>query len=46
MPPWADLPEFLNTAEFQRRFGDVGAPAYERLVAEIDRRIAALSVLH
>lgn len=46
MPPWADLPEFLNAAEFQRRFGDVGAPAYERLVAEIDRRIAALPVLH
>lgn len=45
MPPWADLPEFLNAAEFQRRFGDVGAPDYERLVAEIDRRIAALPVL-
>lgn len=45
MPPWADLPEYLNAVEFRRRFGDVGAPAYERLVAEIDRRIAALPVL-
>jgi hypothetical protein len=42
MPPWRDLPEFLTEAEFGRRFGGVGAPEYERLLAEIDRRIAAL----
>ena len=45
MPPWSDLPEGLPEAEFRRRFGDVGAPAYQALLAEIDRRIAALPLL-
>lgn len=42
MPAWADLPEFMAEPEFRRRFGGVGQPAYEALLAEIDRRIAAL----
>jgi hypothetical protein len=45
VPPAQDLPEYLGEAEFLRRFGGVGAPAYEALVAEIDRRIAALPLL-
>lgn len=45
MPPWQDLPEFLPEAEFLRRYGGVGAPGYERMLAEIDRRIAALPLL-
>lgn len=45
MPAWNDLPEGLPEAEFKRRFGDVGAPEYARLLAEIDRRIAALPLL-
>ena len=45
MPAWRDLPEGLSEAEFKRRFGDVGAPEYARLLAEIDGRIAALPVL-
>lgn len=45
MPPWRDLPEFLPEPEFVRRFGGVGAPEYQRLLAEIDRRIAALPLL-
>jgi hypothetical protein len=45
MPPWSDLPGSLAEAEFRRRFGDVGAPAYQHLIAEIDRRIAALPLL-
>ena len=45
MPPWQDLPEFMNEAEFTQRFGGVGAPAYEAMLAEIDRRVAALSYL-
>lgn len=45
MPSWQDLPEFLPEAEFVRRYGGVGAPGYERMLAEIDRRIAALPLL-
>jgi hypothetical protein len=45
MPAWADLPEFLSEAEFKRRFGGVGGPGYEQLLAEIDRRIDALPLL-
>jgi len=44
MPPWADLPEFMGEAEFQRRYGGVGAPAYEAMVTEIERRVAALAL--
>ncbi len=44
LPPWADLPEFMPEPEFLRRFGGVGAPAYQALLGEIDRRIDALPV--
>jgi hypothetical protein len=43
--PVADLPEFMPEAEFVRRFGGVGAPRYEALMADIERRVAALPVL-
>lgn len=42
MPASADLPEFMQEAEFKRRFGGIDAPAYKRMMAEIERRIAAL----
>ena len=42
MPATADLPEFMQAAEFKRRYGGVGAPEYERMKADIERRIAAL----
>lgn len=42
MPDVRDLPEFLTQAEFKRRYGGVGQPAYGKVVAEIERRIAAL----
>lgn len=45
LPAVADLPEFMPEAEFRRRFGGVGAPAYEALLADIDRRIAGLALL-
>lgn len=45
LPAVADLPEFLPEAEFRRRYGGVGAPAYEALLADIDRRIAGLPLL-
>jgi hypothetical protein len=45
LPAVADLPEFMPEAEFRRRFGGVGAPAYEALLADIDRRVAGLALL-
>jgi hypothetical protein len=42
MPATKGLPELMGEAEFKRRFGGVGAPAYDRMVAEIERRIADL----
>ena len=42
MPVVVGLPDNLTRAEFTRRYGDVGSPAYTRLLDEIDRRIAAL----
>ena len=45
MPEVSDLPEFLPEAEFRRRFGGVGAPAYQRLVDTIEARVAALPLL-
>lgn len=45
LPLLADLAEFMPEPEFLRRFGGVGAPAYEAQLAEIDRRLAALPLL-
>ena len=42
MPATADLPEFLAEAEFERRFGGVNGVEYKKMMAEIDRRVAAL----
>ena len=44
LPPITGLPEAMMSSEFQRRFGGVGAPAYQRMSDEIDRRIAALAL--
>ena len=45
LPRTDDLPEFMAEPEFQRRFGGVHAPAYNALLADIDRRIGALPLL-
>jgi hypothetical protein len=42
MPATKDLPEFLPEAEFKKRYGGVGAPAYNKMMADIERRVAAL----
>ena len=42
LPEVGDLPEFLAEPEFKRRYGGIGQPAYLKMVAEIERRIAAL----
>lgn len=44
MPATADLPEFMQEAEFKRRFGGVDAPEYKKMMADIERRIAALAL--
>jgi len=44
MPRTEDLPEFMPEREFIRRFGGVDTPAYNKMMAEIERRIAALSL--
>ena len=44
MPDVRDLPEFLSEAQFKRRFGGVGQPAYQAMLADIEQRIAALSI--
>jgi hypothetical protein len=42
MPETRDLPEFIPEPEFKRRFGGVGGPEYARMMADIEKRIAAL----
>ncbi len=42
MPATQDLPEFMPEDEFKRRFGGVDAPEYKKMMAEIERRVAAL----
>lgn len=44
LPDMRDLPEFLGEAEFRRRFGGVDQPAYRRMAADIERRLAALAL--
>lgn len=44
MPEVQDLPEFLPEEEFRRRFGGVGAPRYQQIEMDIERRIAALPI--
>ena len=44
-PPVKDLPEFMPEAEFKRRFGGIGAPAYRAVMADIEARIDALPSL-
>jgi len=44
VPSLDGLPEYLPEDEFLRRYGGVGAPAYEALMADIDRRVGALGL--
>jgi hypothetical protein len=41
-PPADGLPEDIQDAELQSRYGGVGGKEYNRIVAEIERRIATL----
>ena len=44
MPATKDLPEFMPEAEFQKRYGGIDAPAYKRVMTDIERRVAALAL--
>jgi len=43
-PKIEDLPESMSQSLFEQRFGGVGQPAYNRMVTEIEHRIAGLAV--
>ncbi len=45
MPPAADLPEGVSDADLQARFGGVGGPGYQVLIAEIEARVQGLPAL-
>lgn len=44
MPDVAGLPSGLSAAEFETRFGRVNSPAYRAVLAEVERRVAALPI--
>jgi len=39
MPDFKDLPEFMATDEFARRFGPVGSPRYQAVIQAIDNKL-------
>lgn len=41
LPDFRNLPEFMPQDEFERRFGPVGSPRYQKTIARIDARLAA-----
>ncbi len=45
LPDVSDLPEYMPADEFQRRFGGVGAPAYQAMLREIEARLDRLPLL-
>ena len=45
LPDIRDLPESLSEAEFKRRYGSLDAPAYRRLMANIEGRLDRLPLL-
>jgi hypothetical protein len=42
VPPMADLPEFMQQAEFEAFYGQVGSPPYQRVLVDIEARLNAL----
>jgi hypothetical protein len=45
LPPLGDLPEHLSEQEFAARYGEVGSPAYEAVMAEIEQRLDRVDLL-
>ncbi|MEQ1601014.1 MAG: hypothetical protein ABL885_04485 [Methylophilaceae bacterium] len=44
MPKTSDLPEYMAEAEFKRRFGGTQGAPYQKMMREIERRVAALPI--
>jgi hypothetical protein len=42
LPDVSDIPESLTPAQFNERYGAIGSPAYQRLLADIEKRLDAL----
>lgn len=40
LPDFRNLPEFMPQDEFERRFGPVGSPRYQKIIARINARLA------
>jgi hypothetical protein len=45
MPDVSDLPEFMQEAEFVRRYGGIGGPGYNKVMATIEARVASRPLL-
>jgi uncharacterized protein YfiM (DUF2279 family) len=45
MPEVADLPEFVQEADFARRYGGIGGSGYNRMMATIEARVASRPLL-
>jgi len=45
MPDVSDLPEFMQEAEFRRRYGGVDGTGYSKMMATIESRVAARPLL-
>lgn len=45
VPDLSDLPEYMPEEAFRATYGGVGEPAYERMMADIDRRVRAVPLL-
>jgi len=41
LPDVSDLPEFMSEADFRRRYGAPGSPAYQRMMNDIEGRLDA-----
>jgi hypothetical protein len=44
MPDVSDLPEFMQEAVFKQRYGGIGAPAYNKVMADIEARVAGSAI--
>lgn len=45
MPDVVDLPEFMPEREFKRRYGGIGGPGYNTMMATIEARVASRPLL-
>lgn len=45
MPDVTDLPEFMSEAELKRRYGGIGGPGYNSMMATIEMRVASRPLL-